>query len=77
MNANWRSLDTQKPPMGVKLVVSAINQNPYSRVILHPVYYMEHPYRHGRGFYFGSFDKPLLPEITRVTAWDYPPEPYD
>jgi len=71
----WVPIKEELPPLGIKIIVTVIEHFRRKIELRYPVYYMEHGYREGFGFYFG--DSQLLADVSEVVAWMPMPRPYD
>lgn len=71
----WIPIKEGLPPLGTKVIVTVIEHYRREIELRYPVYYMEHGYREGYGFYFG--DSQLLPDVSEVVAWMPMPKPYE
>lgn len=75
MDNKWVSIKEGLPPLGTNVIVTVIEHYRRGIELRYPVYYMEHLYREGFGFYFG--DSQLLPDVSEVVAWMPMPKPYE
>ncbi len=71
----WTPITEGLPPLGTKVIVTVIDHYSRKLELRYPVYYMEHGYREGFGFYFG--DSQLLKDVSEVVAWMPMPKPYN
>ena len=71
----WIPISEKLPPSGTKIIVTVIEHYRKELELRYPVYYMEHGYREGFGFYFG--DSQLLSDVSEVVAWMPMPKPYE
>lgn len=74
---HWRKLSDEKPPVGVPLMLTCMEEYPVrKRVLKYPCYYIKDRYSQDWKFVFETIDNQLLPNMTEVIAWKFIPEMY-
>lgn len=76
-NDDWIPLSEEKPPVGVPIMTTCIEEYPVrQRVLKYPCYYLKDRFSGNWRFCFETIDNVLLPEMTEVLAWRYLPSIY-
>lgn len=75
--SEWKSIkEDGLPKVGDCLIVTIFDHCRNRRELRYPVYYLQHTYYDGYGFYFGDTSNLLMPEYSEVLAWQNIPDIY-